>query len=187
VWLFRGLVLLGLAMIVVSWFNVWWRADITMLGDNWTQIRPYALEMDPFIKGYLPSARLPDWIPPFVWTFFAVVVACMVLGMFVKEKVLGFGFFKFPLPTWLICGVGVAFIVCAVTMAVYASVEMGKFFGMQLVGDQYLLVDPDTSSYSMVYAKFMPGYYLAYVAGLYCIVLGLLSGRIKGNKRAPVQ
>ena len=183
VWLFRGLVVVGIVLILVSWFSVWWRADILMWEDRYAQIRPYALETDPFIKGYMPGAKLPDWIPPFVWTFFGVIMLCMVLGMFVKEKMLGISFFKFSLPTWLITGVGVAFIVCAVVMAVFASSEMANVFpGMNLVGLQSLEIDPESHSFSNVDARFLPGYYLAYVAGLYNVVLGFLSNKIKGVK-----
>lgn len=183
VWIFRGLVVAGIALILVSWFSVWWRADILMWQDRFAQIRPYALEMDPFIKGYMPGARLPDWMPPFVWTFFAGIMLCMVVGMFAPAKLLGIWKIKFTLPTWLIAGVGVAFIVCAVVMAVYASIEMANVFpGMQLVGLQTLEIDAETHSFSNVDARFLPGYYLAYVAGLYSIVLGLLSDKIKGVK-----
>jgi hypothetical protein len=186
VWLFRGLVLVGLGLILVSWFSVWWRAEITML-NNWVQIRPYALEMDKFIKGYLPGAKLPDWLPPFVWTYFASILVCLAVSLFAKEKILGFGKIKFSLTTWLILYVGVSFIVCAVTAMVFASLEMSKFYGMTLLGEQTLEIDPESHSFSAVYPKLEPGYYLAYVAGVYSIVLAFLGNRIKGKTPSSAQ
>ncbi len=180
IWLFRGLVVVAIALILASWFSPWWRADITML-NNWVQIRPYALEMDSFIRGFLPAAKLPDWMPPFVWTYFAAVMVALVVSAFVKDKILGVGRVRFSLPTWLISGVGVTFIGCAVIAMVYAAMEMSKFYEMQLLGEQMLQIDPESHSFSAVYPQLLPGYYLAYIAGVYCIALGLLINRIKGT------
>jgi hypothetical protein len=188
IWLFRGLVAAGIALILASWFSVWWRADILMWQDRYAQIRPYALEMDPFIRGYMPGAKLPDWMPPFVWSFFGAVMLAMVAGMFAPAKRFGIWKIQFPLSTYFISGVGVAFIVCAVVMAVYASIEMARVWpGMQLNALQTLEIDPETHSFSNVDARFLPGYYLAWAAGIYCIVLGLLSDKIKGVKPASAK
>jgi len=96
VWLFRSLVIVAIGLILLSWFMPWWRADIIML-NNWAQIRPYGLELDPFTAGYFPSAKMPAYFAPLIWTYFAIIMILMVFSLFVKDRILRLGKIKISL------------------------------------------------------------------------------------------
>ena len=181
VWLFRSLVIVAIGLILLSWFMPWWRADIIML-NNWAQIRPYGLELDPFTAGYFPSAKMPAYFAPLIWTYFAIIMILMVFSLFVKDRILRLGKIKISLQKLIIFGVGVSFIVVAVLATIVAAIRTGDFYGLKLLGQQTVIINPDEDIESAADAYFKFGYYMAYIAGLFCIVLAFIRDRITGKK-----
>jgi len=184
-WLFRGLVIAATGLILLSWFMPWWRADITML-NNWVQIRPYGLEMDPFTAGYFPSAKMPGYFAPFIWAYFGIIMALVLFSLFVKERIISLGKLKISLPKLIFGGVGLSFIFVAILAVIVAAIRTGDYYGMHLLGRQMVEVDPELGAESLVIPRFLFGYYMAYVAGLFCIVLALLRDRITGKNKVKV-
>ena len=44
IWLFRGLVLVGIGLLLLSWFMPWWSINVYEIGPDAAVIRPWGLE-----------------------------------------------------------------------------------------------------------------------------------------------
>jgi hypothetical protein len=167
-WLFRGSIIVAVALMLISWFSPWWNAEIDQVGDEAVQIYPYGLHdnmgsLDTFIKG----SDMPAWFAPLVFTYLGVNVILLLYSVFrLKDKK----------TKWILVGVGGAYVIFAACAMVFASFR-AKDFGMPaLLGHQYIFDGPEGPIYADGTLLF--GYYLALATGLLCILLGLLRSKI---------
>ncbi len=109
----------------------------------------------------------------------------LLLSFVAPDKRIGFGVLKLGLPQILVGGVGVAYIVCLTVAVVYASMKMDTpaFYNMKFIGYTQIVLDVEMAS-GGVDANLMPGYYLAWVAAVVLLVLGLFRNKIVGPKPA---
>jgi hypothetical protein len=184
IWLFRSSIIVGIGLLLATWFLPWWRIDVILV-NNWAVGHPWGLETDPFVKGFFPTAKMPDWFAPLMFVYLGLIIVLMLLNIFIKDKELHFGKLKFSLHQLLIFGVGVSIIVVAVLAAVviYIRLQEPRFMGAPFLGHAVIQVDADLHIDSATYSRFQAGYYLALGAGIYCILLASLQKRILGIKR----
>ncbi len=185
VWVFRGLVLVGAALMLVSWFIPWWMAQIDALHDASITIRPWGLEhtLGPDMAAMVANASMPAFFAPFMWAFLVACMVALALGLVVKDRMFGVGMFKLSLPQILIAGVGGAYIVALIVAVVYASMRMDTpaFYNMKFIGYTKIVMDVEMAA-GGVTADLQPGYYIAWVAGVLLLAVGLLRNKILGIK-----
>jgi hypothetical protein len=184
VWLFRVLVVAAAGVMLVAWFMPWWTMDVEGFGYDVAQIRPWGLATSERLGSFevmLKGTELPGWFPAFMWTYLALCMIALLVGIFVPRKDFCLGKIKFSLSQLLVGGVGFSYIFAGIVAAVYAGMRMKKTFGVALQGRTWIdFGDPFTT---YVNTHLLPGYYLIYVAGLLLIVLALLRDKITGEPK----
>ncbi|MCK9525634.1 MAG: hypothetical protein M0R49_06865 [Limnochordia bacterium] len=178
-WLFRGLILIAAGLMILSWFMPWWIAEVVILEDANVMIHPWGLSntLD-FFEVYIEGANMPGWFPYLMFAYLGIAVLALLASMFLKDKVVKILKFKFTLPQLVILIVGISYIVVGVGAAVFAAIRTGDFWGMHLLGKTLIVINDLESD---VVARFLPGYYLVYLSGIFMIILALLRNKITGN------
>ena len=182
VWLFRVLVAIAAGVMLVTWFLPWWTMDIEGFACDAATIRPWGLELCEKMGDFkilLRGTELPVWFAPFMWTYLGLCMLALLVGAFLQGKELGIGRFKIKLSQLLIGGVGFSYFVVGVVAAIYASIRCKACMGIPLLGRNF--VDLGDPLVTFVESRFLPGYYLIYVAALLLIVLALLRDKICPN------
>jgi uncharacterized integral membrane protein len=175
------LVIVAAALLLISWFMPWWSINVYEIGTDAAVIHPWGLETNlrAAEANMIASANMPDWFAPMMFAYLGVVVLALALSLFAKNKPFKFGKWKFTLPTIIIALAGFSYVVAAATAAVYASIRTSEFFGgVNFIG--YTYIDFGEPYMSGADAGLLPGYWLALVAGVLLIVLGLLRDKIIG-------
>jgi hypothetical protein len=182
IWMFRFLVVIPAAIMLVSWFLPWWTIDIEGFADKAAQIRPWGLELCGQMGGFailMKGTEMPSWFGAFMWVFLGLCMLALVVGLFVRGKEFGFGKLKFSLSQILIGGVGIAYIVCGIVAAVYAGMRMKSTFDVPLQGRAFIDMGDPLIAYVDTYL--LPGYYLIFIAGFLFLVLAILRDKITGE------
>jgi len=166
-WLFRVFILLAIALLVISWFLPWWNAAIDMVGLRAVQIHPYGLtEVMGRMVSFIHGAEMPVWFAPLAYSYLGVSVICLLYSVFrLKEQK----------TKWILSGVGVVYVLYIIGATVFASIRVQDFGMGGLLGKQYIINGPEGPIYAT--GNFELGYYLAFTAGILCILLGLLRAK----------
>jgi hypothetical protein len=178
-WFFRGLTLIAAGLMVLSWFMPWWEADVVILQGANVVIHPWGLTntLDFFIV-YIEGSDMPGWLKYVMFSYLGIAVLALLASMFLKDKAVKVLKFNFTLPQLIILIVGISYIIVPVVAAIFAAVRTGDFWGMHLLGETHIVINDLESD---VVAGFLPGYYLAYAAGVLMVVLALLRNKITGK------
>ena len=176
--MFRGLVLVIIALFFLSWFLPWWSADVLVLGEDTVVIRPWGLEnnMDEEMAAIIKGSEMPAYFAPLMWAYLGLSIALLVLGAFIKLKEIKLGKFKLTLSQLLIGGVGVSYIVVVALAVIIASIRTGDYWDLKLIG--YTYIDLGEPAVTGVEAGLLPGYWLACLVGPLLIGLALLRTKI---------
>lgn len=169
-WLFHSLVVAAAALMVVSFTQVWWACNISLLPvENVVRIYPYGLKHDlGSFASYIVGAEPPFLLTVAAWVFLAVSIGLLLYSIWLKVK-------------WgklLVGGVGLAYIGFAVIATIYAAIRTGDY-GMSLLGPGYISMGPEMGTGVDATLRF--GYFMAYGVGLLCIALALLRDKITGK------
>jgi hypothetical protein len=116
-----------------------------------------------------------------MWTFLAVCLLALILGLVVKDKTLSIGKFQLSLPQVLIAGVGLSYIVAVVVAVIYASIRLQGFYNTPLIGVSYIQLEADAGT--GVESNLQLGYWLACAVGPILLLLGLLRPIIIGTHK----
>lgn len=184
VWLYRGLVVAGAAVMLVSWFLPWWTINIEELGNDMVQIRPWGLEVDQRMGSFevlIKGAAMPEWFAPFMWAYLGLCMVALMVALFVPGKELGVGKIKLKLSQLLVGGVGFSYIVAGIVAAVYASMRLASFYNTPLQGRVF--VDLGEAMHTYAQSSLLVGYYLIYGAGLGLLALALFRNKITGETK----
>ncbi len=174
VWLFRALIVIGLAMLVGTWLSSWWSMDISRLGNSVVNIYPTGLQhkLTPeyFVLAH-GAADMPAWFTPFAWCFLAALVVGLVLSMWLKGiwgrlllAAVGFGQFCTPIGMLIVAGL-------KLTSA-----------GMPLQGDSYYTAGGYYET--AISTSLQPAWFVALGVGVYIMLLALLRERIIGKPKS---
>ena len=179
-WLYRVMVLLVIALMIVSWLLPWWRAVIIAI-DNYVQIRPWGLETDlGTYASYISAGQMPGWFAPFMWAYLGIAVLAALVSLFLKDKAFKILKFKFNLPTFITGMVGVSYIVVAIVFLIFAAIRTGDFYGIHLIGHSFFTLEHPVES--DVEAKLLLGFWLVCATGPLFVILSLLRNKITGKK-----
>ena len=183
-WLFRGLTIVAIGLMLISWFLPWWYARFDMLPgiDDAVTIHPYGLShrLESTMAYAGEGTEMPTWFTPFMWAYISLCILLLLYSLFLKYRTFNLlGKFKFSLPGTIIGIVGFSFILVAVLAVIVAAIRTGQLGGMKLLGYSFVQLGwvMDTGAYGTLQL----GYYLAYVAGLLCILLALFRNKIIGQ------
>jgi hypothetical protein len=178
-WIFRGLVIIAIGLLFLSWFTPWWNADVLSIGGSIT-IHPWGLESNlGYFATYMTGADMPVWFAPMMWIYLGLCVAMLLASFFVKERVFSLGRFKLPWNRLLIGVAGFSYIIVVVTAFIYASISTGKY-GIQFVGRSFVKVGPEGT---YVESGLLWGYWLACAVGLFLVLLALARNKIVGKPK----
>ena len=178
VWLFRGLIIISIALILVSWFQPWWAADIFELSKNAVIIHPWGLEQHVGEIGYLPGSEMPAYFAPLMWIYLGLVIALLLFSLFARDKEFNIWKFRFTIPSFIIGFVGFSYIIIVVLAVIVAAIRTGEQQGLHLIGTTFI---PEPYPGSDVTGRLEIGYWLACSAGPLLIILSLLRSRIIGK------
>jgi hypothetical protein len=182
VWVFRILVAAAAGLMLVTWFLPWWNMDVEGFSYKALQIRPWGLVMSQKMTSFailMKGAELPVWFPSFMWTYLALCMIALLVGMFVRGKEFRFGKLKFTLSHLLVGGVGLSYIVAGLVAAVYAGMRMQNSFGVALQGRTHIELGDPLTTY--VNTSLQPGWYLIFVTGILFLVLAIFRDKITGE------
>lgn len=183
-WLFRGLILIASAFMVISFILPWWSSYIEEINEIVAKIYPYGLWLNMDEIGgymyYMPGAAMPGWFAPAMWFYLGLCILALIFSMFAKEKPISLGKLKMSLPQFVIGFVGISYLVVDIVFIIVASIRTGSFFGgMPLLGEFHInlghLLEGDA------FSKFEIGFYLSCGVGLLLIVLSLLRNKLIGK------
>jgi hypothetical protein len=184
VWLFRGLVVVAIGLMLLSWFRPWWICTVDaiyMLNQGFIKIRPWGLEHNlGSFAGYITGSDMPVWFAPFMWLYLGICIAALLYAAWIKNKVIRLIGRNFNLSKLIIGAVGISYILVAVTAFVYAKIQTAEF-GVNFLGYTYFQVDPHAGGYGDLNASLQWGYWLTYGVGLILIALALLRDNILGK------
>lgn len=181
VWLFRVLTLAAAGLLLYSWFQPWWTANVLeIMGSNNVIIYPWVFEADlEEMQVMVENAYMPAWFAPAMWIYLGLAVAALLFSLFAREKRVGPGKFKLSLPQLLIGVVGLSYVVVVAIAAVMIAIRSGEFYGAPLMG--MIEVNLGAEYFSEVETALEFGYWLACGVGPLCIALALLRNKITGK------
>ena len=180
IWIFRLLVVAAAGVMLAAWFLPWWTVDIESFGNNMVQIRPWGLVLNVRMGDFkilMKGAEMPTWFAPFMWTYLGLCMLALLVGAFARGKEIGIGGFKIKLDQLLIGGTGLSYLVVGIVTAIYGSMRSQAIMGIPLLGRSFIDLGDPLVTY--VESRFLPGYYLIYVAALLLIALAILRNKIR--------
>lgn len=181
VWLYRVLVLAAGGILLTSWFLPWWTARVQELhGSDHVVMHPWGVDVNsPKILTYMPPTvdmNMPDFFAPAMWAYFGLIIVALVFALFAQNKVFSVWKVRLTLPSLIIGGVGLSYLVAIITAAVVTTIRLADA-GMPLMGKITVVVGSDIGT-GTVFSNLGSGYYLAAAAGLLLIILALLRDTI---------
>jgi hypothetical protein len=187
-WIFRILVLLGAGLLAYTWFQPWWTAYIVALETTAINIYPWGLESfvpaqyAAWIAGY--DKAMPGWFTPFMWVYFGLCMAALLFSLFASSnKSIGIGKFKVSLPTAIVGGVGLSFIIVVISAVLVISAKIKGFYNAPLIGSIWLTMEEGKES--AVDTSLLTAYYLACATGPILLILAITRRFIVGKKKKP--
>jgi hypothetical protein len=185
--MFRVLTLVGAGLMLLSWFMPWWMATIDALHDATITIRPWGLDntFGPDMAKMVENAAMPVFFAPMMWAYLAACMIALILSLVLKDRAIGLGKIKLSLPRVLLGGVGLSYMIALVVAVVFASMRMDTpaFYNMKFIGYTRIVMDVEMAA-GGVTADLLPGYYVAWVAGVFMVVLALFRNKLVGSKPA---
>ena len=182
-WIFRVLVLIGVGLMVYTWFQPWWIAHVIVLNADAVKVFPYGMTIDlggneAWVEG--ADEVMPGWFTPFMWVYLGLCVVALLASLFVSsEKRVGFGRMSLSLPKALISGVGLSYIIVAISAVAVISANAPSFYDAPLMGTVYVYISQHEASDVKTSLEF--AYWLAWGTGLFLVILGLLRNKIIGK------
>lgn len=173
-WIFRVLLLAAAALMIYSWFQPWWIADIAVIrGTDDLVLHPWGIEaVGPVRMASDPALyEMPGFFRPFVWTYFAVAMLALLAGLFVNMK-LKLGPVRLPLGSLAILFVGGSYLI-TVGLAYYIGDMRASGMDMNFIGRSDY-TDPTSHRKVRMDSALQDGYWLALYAGVALSVLGLV-------------
>ncbi len=182
--IFPILVLVAIVLMVVSWVTPWWVCTVDavyMLQRGLITIRPWGLEQNlGRFAGYVEGSAMPDWFGPMMWAYLVACIVVLLVALFVRNREVRFRGRSFNLSQLLVGLVGLSYIVCAATAAVFAVIRTGDF-GVSFLGKTTVIIDPHAGGSADLNGELQWGYWLCYIVGFGLIALAYFRNRILGQ------
>jgi hypothetical protein len=190
VWIFRALVLIGIAAFVYSFFQPWWIAhtESSVAGINDVIIHPYGLEAGS-LAGYfklLPGGgaevAVPQLLIIVIWIFFGAALAALLLGIIFNKATIPLFGKRLNISRWAVGIVGLIYIVVCVAAMLFAMPKVAAL-NMPFVGSDWVHVGEFAMwKIELDVTAWIPfGYWLAVGTGVYLILLSIFRNKIVGK------
>lgn len=190
VWIFRALVLIGIAAFAYSFFQPWWIAhtESSVAGIHDVIIHPYGLDGGG-LEGYfalLPGGgaevSVPAFLIIFIWVFFGVALAALLLGIIFNKGTIPLFGKRLNISRWAVGLVGIVYILVCVAAMLFAMPKVAAL-GMPFVGNAWVHVGEFAMwKIELDVTAWIPfGYWLAIGTGVYLILIALLRNKIVGK------
>ena len=184
VWVFRGLVAAGTGWLLYSWFQPLWSLDIAMLGPDRVIVRPWGEQANLGSWNVVfDIPQMPAFFEPFAWTYLGLCVLVLIASMFVKDRHVRLARFSLSLPRAMIGAVGFGYIAvpAIATLALLYNLNQFEVDGVTVPLQGTVHLDFGQPWASNVTSNLREGYWLAWGAGAFLIILALLRPRIIGR------
>ncbi|MFC2026848.1 hypothetical protein ACFLUX_02615 [Chloroflexota bacterium] len=181
-WLFRGLVVMAIGLLVTSWLLPWWQATIFEIPGNWVKIHPWGLALN--LGGYevhVSEAKMPVWFAPLMWAYLGICIGAVSYSLWLAEKEVKIVRLKLKRSQLLIGGVGLSYIFIVILAVIVAMIRTEEFFDLKFIGSTFIQITQAEESW--VDTKLLPGYWLACGVGPLLIILALLRNKIIGRPK----
>jgi hypothetical protein len=168
-WLFRLLVFAAAAIMLISAIMPWWKASIQILGHAESGIDYFEVLIyqhgipDNFAREYFREDITPAYQVTLAWAYMGVSLGLIAISAFLKGNK----------GRWLLGITGAVYIVYAIVCIITMIARTGAH-SVPLQGEI-------TIEESIRQTSFQTGYYLAYTAGLACLLLAIFRNRIAGQ------
>ena len=178
-WIYRLLVLMSAGFMVYTWFQSWWRCEISRI-NGWIEIHPWGLEhnMQAFAE-YMKGADMPGFFPVVMWSYLGICVLAIIVALFIKDKNVRLLNRDVNLSSLIIGIAGFSYIVVVVVAVIFAAVRTGDFYNTKLIGVTRINLGGEMTGDAT--ANLLIGYWLACAAGPIILILALLRKKIIGN------
>lgn len=182
-WLFRGLLLIGAGLMLVSWYAAWWSAQLSVIVvPDPMVMHPWGVEVMDVVASAVDRSlyEMPAFFAPLMWLYLVACMAALLASLFV-DRTIALGSFKVSLPQALIAVVGLSYMAIVGGAFAVALVRSG-FAGVNFIGST-LVYNPLTGNETKITGALKPGYWLAVAVGPLLIALALLRNIISGSAR----
>lgn len=172
-WIFRVLLVAATALMVYSWFQPWWIADVAVIqGTDDLVLHPWGIEAVGQVRmGADPALyEMPVFFAPFVWIYFGLAMIALVVSLFVNVT-LKLGPIRLPLAAALILAVGLSYLV-TVGLAYFIGDMRATGMDMKFIGRSEF-TDPTSHRKVRMESDLQTGYWYALYAGVALVFLGL--------------
>jgi len=172
VWLYRVLSAIACGLMLVSFIMPWWTAHITEV-PSMDAIRIYGYGLRHSLhelRSYIAEDETPLYQTILAWIYVAVSIGSIMLSTWLKGNK----------GKWLLGSIGLIYIAyVAVAVFVVVAGRTGDL-GISLQGWSTFRGEAGVAD---IRASLRLGYYLAYSAGLACVLLALSRDAITGERR----
>lgn len=173
-WVLRLLLVAASALMVYSWFQPWWIADIAAIrGTDDLVLHPWGIDaVGPVRMASDPALyEMPGFFEPFVWTYFGVAMLALLASLFANMKI-KLCPVRLPLATTLIVLVGLSYLI-TVGLAYFIGDMRASGLDMSFIGrSEY--TDPTSHRKVRMDAALQDGYWYALYAGAALVLLGII-------------
>jgi hypothetical protein len=174
IWLFRSLVAVAAGLMVITFVLPWWVCNISgtlpteeqiVIQNQSIWIYAYGLHHNlTELAGFISQDETPFYQTVIAFIYLTASVGLILYSTWLTGRKGG----------WLLGGLGFVYIAYASIAVIWMAIRTANY-GVVLQGTSFIERTLDVRS------SLQPWFYLAYVAGLMCLVLALLHSRITGR------
>jgi hypothetical protein len=178
-WIFAGVTLVALALILYTWFQPMWVAFIEELGENGVVIYPHAMDILGRLRDYpqwIVGAEMPVWFWPAMWVYLLICVFSLLASFLFQNEYFMWGKKKVYVDQFLVGLIGFGYIVFCIVFPLVISLLAPKFNGVKLQGSVFISMDEHTESY--VVTKLQPAYWIACFIGPVLMLMAIFRNKI---------
>lgn len=181
-WIFGGLTLVALGLILYTWFQPWWSAYIEFLKQDAVIIYPHAMNILGTLKDYpewILGSEMPAWFFPVMWLFLTMFVFALVASFFFKDEWFRVGKYKVSVVQFLVGSVGLAYVILVVVFPIVIAIRAPEFGGVKLQGSVFVSMNEHTESF--VNSRLQPAYWIACFIGPGLLLMSIFRDKILGK------
>ena len=174
-WIFRLLILMAAALMLVSAYLPWWSADVQLVVTPASGLENFKVMLYqhgiPTTAGaeYFQTDVTPASQVKLAWAYIGLSMSLLFTGSFLKGKK----------GKWLIGGVSLVYV--AYALAAFALItQRTEVYKVAVAGRTVL----EAQNGEIVVTGFQPGYWLAYASGLVGIGLAFFRDKIAGKNKS---
>ena len=181
-WIFGGVTLVALALILYTWYQPWWVAYIEELKQNGVMIYPHAMNILGTLRDYpqwIVGAEMPVWFWPAMWIYLLICVFSLLASFLFKNEYFMWGKKKVYMDQFLVGLIGFGYIVFVIVFPLVISIKAPQFGGVKLQGHVFISMDEHTESF--VNTALQPSYWIACFIGPVLMLMAFFRNKILGK------